>query len=231
MTFSNKTDQIIVTIPVEQFKLDGILTVPEDAKGIILFAHGSGSSRLSKRNQYVANELNQARMATLLFDLLTSEEERIDEYNRALRFDIELLAERLIYATIWTLNQPTTRELNVGYFGASTGGAAALVAAAKYQQELKKHHVRTKSMLKAVVSRGGRPDLAGAYLAEVKAPTLLIIGGLDDVVIDMNQEAMAKMTCTKKMEIVDGATHLFEEPGTLEKVANLAKEWFNKYFG
>lgn len=235
MTSPVKEVQTAISIPVDQFKtgshlghdearilarLDGILTVPANAQGIVLFAHGSGSSRLSKRNQYVANILNDASIATLLFDLLTAEEEGIDEYNRQFRFDIELLALRLLDATKWIQNESKTRDLNIGYFGASTGGAAALVAAAKYPQGIK-----------AVVSRGGRPDLAGPFLEEVKAPTLLIVGGLDDVVIELNQQAMAKMNCPKKFEIVPHATHLFEEPGTLEKVAYLAKQWFDTYLG
>jgi putative phosphoribosyl transferase len=195
--------------------LSGILHVPKNARGIVLFAHGSGSSRLSTRNQYVAAILNEAGMATLLFDLLTPAEEQIDDITREHRFNIELLASRLIAATDWILQYAATKSLAIGYFGASTGGGAALQAAAKKQ-----------AIVKAIVSRGGRPDLAGAALSHVQAPTLLIVGGHDEVVIGMNQHAMEQMHCVKKLVIVPGATHLFEEPGTLDEVAKLAREWF-----
>jgi len=181
----------------------------------VAFAHGSGSSRLSPRNRYVAGVLQAGGLATLLFDLLTEAEERIDVQTRHLRFDIELLAERLAGATDWLLRQDEVAGLALGYFGASTGAAAALMAAACRQEEVG-----------AVVSRGGRPDLAGPLLPQVRAPTLLLVGGLDHVVIEMNQEALARLTCEKKLEIVEGATHLFEEPGTLEEVARLATDWF-----
>lgn len=206
-----------VIIPLEGAHLKGILFIPEHAVGLVLFAHGSGSSRFSTRNQFVAKALNNAGIATLLFDLLTPEEDEIDSRTAELRFDIEFLALRLRLATDWTVKQPTLQKLPLGYFGASTGGGAALVAASKIPQ------------IKAVVSRGGRPDLATVALPHVQAPTLLIVGGNDDVVIGMNEEALAQLRCTKKIEIIPGATHLFEEPGTLEEVARLAKEWFLKY--
>lgn len=207
-----------IEIPINSIYLNGILHIPENANGIVLFVHGSGSSRLSVRNQHVANVLNTANIATLLFDLLTPEEEEVDEFTREHRFNIELLASRLVAVTDWLLQQPKTNHLSIGYFGASTGGGAALQAAAKKQ-----------SVIKAVVSRGGRPDLAGAALSQVKAPTLLIVGGHDEPVIEMNQSAMKEMHCIKKLEIVTGATHLFEEPGALDDVSKLAKDWFIQY--
>lgn len=207
-----------VEIPVEDVCLNGILQIPEDAKGIVLFAHGSGSGRFSERNQYVAHILNKANIATLLFDLLTENEEEVDDVTREYRFNIDLLASRLIVATDWLSQQSMTQNLSVGYFGASTGGGAALQAAAK-----------RKDVVKAVVSRGGRPDLAEANLAFVRAPTLLIVGGNDEVVIEMNKSAMKAMHGVKKLEIVAGATHLFEEPGALDEVAGLAREWFVCY--
>lgn len=197
--------------------LNGNLHVPSAAKAIVLFVHGSGSSRFSPRNQYVANALNQRGLVTLLFDLLTEEEGAIDEITRELRFNIPLLAQRLIATTDWVTQQEKLKSFNIGYFGASTGAAAALIGAAQ----------RPK-LIKAVVSRGGRPDLANHFLAEVKAPTLLIVGGWDDVVIELNQEAKAKMRCEVAMKIVPGATHLFEEPGKMEEVIKLAGEWFEK---
>lgn len=207
-----------IEIPINGIYLNGILQIPENAIGIVLFVHGSGSSRYSVRNQYVANVLNKANIATLLFDLLTPDEEEVDKFTREHRFNIELLASRLVAVTDWLLQQPKTSHLLIGYFGASTGGGAALQAAAK------KH-----SAVKAVVSRGGRPDLAGADLSKVQAPTLLIVGGSDEPVIEMNQNAMQKLHCIKKIEVVPGATHLFEEPGTLDEVAKLAKDWFKQY--
>jgi dienelactone hydrolase len=194
--------------------LTGNLVVPEGASGIVLFAHGSGSSRLSPRNRSVARKLSERGLATLLIDLLTSEEEKIDVHTAHLRFDIGLLSDRLAGAKEWLMEQPETRDLRIGYFGASTGAAAALVAAA----------IHPKS-IGAVVSRGGRPDLAGDLLARVQAPTLLIVGGDDRAVIEMNRDAYAQLTCKKKLEIVPGATHLFEEPGALEAVAGLAGDW------
>lgn len=198
--------------------LGGFLQIPEDANGIVLFAHGSGSSRHSPRNQYVARMLNERGLATLLMDLLTPEEESVDLHTRHLRFDIPFLAERLVLAIKWLQENPETDTFNIGLFGSSTGAAAALVAAAE-----------AGSKVKAVVSRGGRPDLAGAALGHVQAPTLLIVGGFDYTVIELNEQAFELLVCEKKMEIVEGATHLFEEPGTLEEVAKLARGWFQKH--
>jgi dienelactone hydrolase len=206
-----------IRIPAGRATLGGSLTILDQAKGLILFAHGSGSSRHSPRNQFVARTLNQAGLGTLLFDLLTPEEEKIDIYTREHRFDIGLLAERLVYATKWAKEQKETRDLRIGYFGSSTGGGAALVAAAELPNEIF-----------SVVSRGGRPDLAGDALPKVKAPTLLIVGGQDHVVIDLNEQARAQMKCECKIDIVPGATHLFEETGALEQVAKLASDWFVK---
>ncbi|MDP4227764.1 MAG: dienelactone hydrolase family protein [Bacteroidota bacterium] len=208
-----------IQIPINSITLEGNLTIPEGAKGIVVFAHGSGSSRFSSRNRYVAQELQKEGLGTLLFDLLTAEEERIDMVTAHLRFDIDLLANRLVEVTNWLLSNHDTKKLNIGYFGASTGAAAALIAA--------KEHADT---VKAVVSRGGRPDLAEKALPDVKAPTLLIVGGNDFQVIQMNQWALDRLKAEKKeLKIVPGATHLFEEPGTLEEVANLAGKWFKRY--
>ena len=204
-----------VRIPAGRATLDGNLSIPENATALVLFVHGSGSSRHSPRNQFVARTLNNAGLGTLLFDLLTPEEEAIDARTAELRFNIGLLAERLVHATKWAKQQEQTRDLRIGYFGSSTGGAAALVAAAEVQQDVR-----------AVVSRGGRPDLAGEALPKVRAPTLLIVGGNDDVVIELNEQARDRMRCEVKLEIVPGATHLFEEPGALETVAKLASDWF-----
>jgi dienelactone hydrolase len=205
-------------IPVTPITLAGELNIPAEAEGLVLFAHGSGSSRLSPRNQYVAQVINEAGIGTLLFDLLTREEEKIDQRTRHLRFDIDLLARRLAGVTEWVKKQKETSHLRVGYFGASTGAGAALVAAAKLGDQIG-----------AVVSRGGRPDMAGEALPLVVAPSLLIVGGFDDVVIRLNEEALAKLQCVKELKIVPGATHLFEEPGKLEDVAQLAAAWFQKY--
>jgi dienelactone hydrolase len=205
-----------VQIQAGRAVLSGNLHLPKGAAALVLFAHGSGSSRHSPRNQFVARTLNDAGLATLLFDLLTQEEEAIDMQTRELRFNIHLLAERLVHATKWAKQQPQTCDLRIGYFGSSTGGAAALVAAVDVPQGAG-----------AVVSRGGRPDLADEALPEVQAPTLLIVGGNDDIVIELNEQARDKMHCEVKLEIVPGATHLFEEPGTLEKVAKLASDWFS----
>ena len=204
-----------VRIPAGHAMLDGNLTIVDQTRALVLFAHGSGSSRHSPRNQFVARTLNEAGLATLLFDLLTPEEESVDLYTREHRFDIKLLAERLVHATKWAKRQKETRDLRIGYFGSSTGGGAALVAAAELPNEIG-----------AVVSRGGRPDLAGEALPKVKAPTLLIVGGEDHVVIELNEQARAQMKCECKIDIVPGATHLFEEPGALEHVAKLASDWF-----
>ena len=208
----------LVRITAGPVTLEGNLSLPRGARGIVLFAHGSGSSRLSPRNRYVAQLLNQARLATLLVDLLTAQEEAIDLRTARLRFDIGLLAERLVGATDWLLEHPQTRELQIGYFGASTGAAAALVAAAERLDEVA-----------AIVSRGGRPDLAGPRLPQVRAPTLLIVGGNDVQVIELNRAAFAQLRCEKQLVIVPGATHLFEEPGALDEVARLAREWFQRY--
>jgi dienelactone hydrolase len=211
-------DEQLVQVPAGAGTLDGNLGVPAGARGIVLFAHGSGSSRHSPRNRYVAGVLREAGFATLLMDLLTADEEAIDLQTQRLRFDISLLADRLVGATDWLAHNPDTRDLMIGYFGASTGAAAALVAAAQ-----------RPDAVGAIVSRGGRPDLGGAALARVRAPTLLIVGGNDIPVIGMNQEAMAQLHVETKLEIVPGATHLFEEPGALEEVARLAREWFELY--
>ena len=200
--------------------LSGNLTIPEGAAALVLFAHGSGSSRHSPRNQFVARTLNDNGLATLLFDLLTQEEEALDMRTGEHRFNIDLLAERLVHATKWANQQGETRDLRIGYFGSSTGGAAALVAAAEMPREVG-----------AVVSRGGRPDLAGDALPKVQAPTLLIVGGNDDVVIELNEMARDQMRCEVKLEIVSGAMHLFEEPGALEKVAELTSTWFVNHIG
>jgi putative phosphoribosyl transferase len=200
--------------------LSGNLNIPKDANALVLFAHGSGSSRHSPRNQFVARTLNEAGLATLLFDLLTPEEEAIDMRTREHRFNIHLLAERLVHATKWAKQQEPTSNLRAGYFGSSTGGAAALVAAVDAKQDAG-----------AVVSRGGRPDLADKALPKVQAPTLLIVGGNDDIVIELNEQARNRMRCESKLEIIPGATHLFEEPGALEKVAELASDWFVKQIG
>jgi putative phosphoribosyl transferase len=207
-----------VRIPAGETTLEGDIHLPASASGLVLFAHGSGSSRHSPRNQYVAQVLRAAGLGTLLFDLLTPEEEVIDLRTRYLRFDIQLLAERLEEATAWVSHTDETRHMRIGYFGASTGGGAALVAAARLGQAVS-----------AVVSRGGRPDLAGAALPHVLSPTLLIVGGRDDEVIRLNEAAYAQLQCEKSLRIVPKATHLFEEPGALEEVARLATEWFQQY--
>jgi putative phosphoribosyl transferase len=211
----NKTE---MKIPVANVVVEGTLTLPPGAKGVVLFAHGSGSSRFSPRNQYVAKEFNKAKIGTLLFDLLTQEEDETDVVTAEYRFNIALLAERLIGATEWLRNDPLTKRLAFGYFGASTGAAAALIAAAKLPNDIV-----------AVVSRGGRPDLAGDYLPSVAAPTLLLVGGLDTEVIELNRLALDQMTAEKKLVIVPGATHLFEESGTLEEVAKISTNWFLRY--
>jgi putative phosphoribosyl transferase len=205
-----------VRISAGSVALEGNLSLPDHAIALVLFAHGSGSSRHSPRNQFVARTLNNAALATLLFDLLTPDEELIDARTAELRFNIGLLAERLVHATRWAKQEQQTCDLRIGYFGSSTGGGAALVAAAELPQDVS-----------AVVSRGGRPDLAGEALPKVQAPTLLIVGGNDDIVIELNEQARDQMRCEVKLEIVPGATHLFEEPGALERVAQLASDWFS----
>jgi len=204
-----------VKIPVDSMKLDGILTIPKGAAALVIFAHGSGSSRLSPRNRSVAGVLRKAGMGTLLFDLLTAKEDEVYEN----RFDIPLLTGRLKAATLWVRGQPETARLQAGYFGASTGTAVALCAAADFGKEIT-----------AVVSRGGRPDLAEEAIGRVVAPTLLIVGGEDRIVIELNKKAFDMMKAEKQLKIIPGATHLFEEPGALEDVARLAAEWFRKYF-
>ena len=216
MATTTERDEGLVRIDSAGVTLEGNLIVPRGATGIVLFAHGSGSSRFSSRNRYVAEILRQSNLGTLLIDLLTQQEELVDTRTAHLRFDIDLLARRLVGAAEWLGEQHP--DLEVGLFGASTGGGAALVAAAEIPDRIA-----------AVVSRGGRPDLAGDALPLVKAPTLLVVGGDDVPVIAMNQEALDRMTCVKRMEIIPGATHLFEEPGTLEQVAKLASDWFEKY--
>ncbi len=203
-----------VNIRIDSFSLPGTLALPEKACGLILFAHGSGSSRFSSRNRFVAGVLQEAQIGTLLFDLLTAEEDQVYEN----RFNIELITERLIKATEWLVRLDATRGLALGYFGASTGAAAALKAAA-----------RLGSRIKAVVSRGGRPDLAMKVLVRVEAPTLLIVGANDEVVLGLNRKAYEKLQTTKNLEIIPGATHLFEEPGTLEEAAGAAASWFKKH--
>lgn len=209
-----ETQESLVYIPDGNATLTGSLIIPDHAQGIVLFAHGSGSSRLSPRNTFVAEVLQQRGFGTLLMDLLTPEEDM--DYET--RFDINLLAQRLLVATEWLRGHAQAGALPIGYFGASTGAAAALQTAAAVSEPIR-----------AVVSRGGRPDLAWAHLPAVTAPTLLIVGGDDDVVIELNQQAFAEITATKELAIVPGATHLFEEPGTLEQVADLAADWFEKY--
>ncbi|MEX2141729.1 MAG: dienelactone hydrolase family protein [Pirellulales bacterium] len=214
----NKTEQTI-RIALSDGSLEGNLTLPESAQAVVLFAHGSGSSRFSPRNRFVADVLHDAGLATLLVDLLTHKEERVDVTTAHFRFDIPLLAARLIKTTDWLAESPTTRDLRVGYFGASTGAAAALVAAAG------------RPAIWAVVSRGGRPDLAGDALEDVRAAVLLIVGGHDLPVLDLNEEAYEKLVKAreKRIEIVPRATHLFEEPGALEAVARLAADWFTQH--
>jgi dienelactone hydrolase len=204
----------LVRIPMDAEVHEGVLGIPPGAKGIVLFAHGSGSGRLSPRNNYVASVLRESGIATLLFDLLTEVEDRVYET----RFDIDLLTHRLLLATEWVQQQPLLRPLGIGYFGASTGAAAALKAAAAFG-----------GVIQAVVSRGGRPDMAGADLSRVVAPTLLIVGGDDDVVIGLNRQAHGKLHAEKELKIIPGATHLFEESGTLEQVAELAARWFAQH--
>jgi dienelactone hydrolase len=208
-----------VKIPVSKTSsIEGNLTIPPNAKAVIIFAHGSGSGRFSPRNQYVAKIFNQAGLATLLINLLTSDEETVDEDTGEFRFNINLLAKRLVSATEWLKLDAKTSSCAYGYFGASTGAAAALIAAAKLASDIK-----------AVVSRGGRPDLADDYLQDVRAPTLFLVGGLDSVVLELNQKAMDRMDAKKELVIIPGATHLFEEAGKLEEVAKLSTKWFKRY--
>ncbi len=216
--FSPRVDERPVRIPTGTVTLDGNLAIPEGARGVVLFAHGSGSSRHSPRNRFVAQVLREAGLATLLMDLLTRQEEAADAVTGHLRFDIPFLSERLVGATDWLLQDADARGLRIGYFGASTGAAAALVAA-----------VQRPAAVGAIVSRGGRPDLARAVLAQVQAPTLLIVGERDRTVLAMNEDALRELRAEKDLAIVSGATHLFEEPGALEEVARLASGWFVRH--
>jgi putative phosphoribosyl transferase len=209
-----------VHIPIGAIQLEASLTIPADARGVVVFAHGSGSSRQSPRNRFVAQSLNGRRMATLLVDLMTEEEESVDAYTGGrIRFDIKRLSTRLAAASDWITREKGLAGLPIGYFGASTGAAAALVAAAERPDGIR-----------AVVSRGGRPDLAGGDLARVRAPTLLIVGGADYTVIRLNRDAMQRLRAENHLAVIPGATHLFEEPGALEEVARLAGEWFESHF-
>lgn len=209
-----------VTVRLNSVQLDGYLSIPTAATGVVVFAHGSGSSRHSPRNRYVADILNEAGLATLLIDLLNADEQEADLQTGQLRFDIGFLATRLIAITQWLREQPQVAGLKIGYFGASTGAGAALVAAAELPR-----------LIHAVVSRGGRPDLAGSALEYVEAPTLAIVGGHDPQVLELNRQALAKMHAVKSLEVIPGASHLFEEPGALEKVAKLARTWFAEELG
>ena len=209
------TRSVVIKLP--EASLHGDLALPENARGLVIFAHGSGSTRHSPRNRFVAERINKEGLGTLLMDLLTEDEERIDDVTRELRFDIRLLARRVSQVVTWAGQQKGLKQLNIGLFGSSTGAAAAVVAAADSAE------------VKAVVSRGGRPDLAGDALTRVNCPTLLIVGGHDDVVIELNEAAKAQMSCPAELVVVPGATHLFEEPGSLENVADLAAEWFARY--
>jgi pimeloyl-ACP methyl ester carboxylesterase len=210
--------EYLVHVGADAVTLVGDLRLPEDARAVVLFAHGSGSGRRSPRNRHVAELLNEAKLATLLIDLLTGDEEAIDLYTAHLRFDIKLLARRLISATDWLTLRADTRHLPIGYFGASTGAAAALVAA-----------INRPDVIRAIVSRGGRPDLAGPALPRVRAPTLLIVGGNDVQVIELNRMALLELGGEKRLVIVPGATHLFEEPGALDEVARLSRDWFERH--
>jgi dienelactone hydrolase len=214
---TNKDLEVIIPFN-RSIYLNGILNVPADTQRMVIFVHGSGSGRLSPRNQKIANSLNNANFATLLFDLLTSDEDVLDEMTREYRFNIPLLISRLEATTNWVLSQPEFKRFNIGYFGASTGAAAALIAAAQ-----------NNNTIKAVVSRGGRADLAEEALPFVEAPTLLIVGGNDREVIKLNEIAMSAMRCINQLEIIPGATHLFEEPGKLDEVALLAIAWFERF--
>ena len=217
-TFRSHGEGRRVEVRAGSVVLDGDLGIPRDARGIVLFAHGSGSSRHSPRNRFVAGLLREGHLGTFLIDLLTAEEEAVDAATGYLRFDIDLLGNRLIAITDWLLAYPETRALQIGYFGASTGGAAALLAAS-----------RRAGAVQAVVTRGGRPDLAWSALPQVMAPTLLIVGGRDLAVLDLNRKALEALRVEKVLAVVAGATHLFEEPGALEEVARLAREWFDRH--
>ncbi len=208
-----------IEIPLSNNVLNGELTLVDNPIGIAIFAHGSGSSRFSKRNQLVAKILNEQKISTLLFDLLTNEEEELDKETLEYRFNIQLLSKRLLTATKWIQSNPNIKNLKIGYFGASTGAAAALIAASSIPNEIK-----------AIVSRGGRPDLANSYLSQISSPTLLIVGELDFTVLKLNEEAYNQINCEKDIKIIKNATHVFEEGHSLEEVAMLASKWFEKYF-
>jgi pimeloyl-ACP methyl ester carboxylesterase len=216
--FSSRGEGQVIAVRADQVALEGELGIPEDARGIVLFAHGSGSSRHSPRNRFVAGFLRKDHLGTFLIDLLTTSEEAADKATGHLRFDIDLLGDRLVAITDWLQSYSETRRLPIGYFGASTGAAAALVAAAD-----------RPGAVHAVVSRGGRPDLAWPVLPQVTAPTLLIVGGYDFDVLDLNRKALERLRAEKALAVVPGATHLFEEPGALEEVARLAREWFSRH--
>ncbi|ODS24526.1 hydrolase [Candidatus Endobugula sertula] len=215
---NNKIVDEEITIPINNIRLEGHLHIPEKAKGLVIFAHGSGSSRHSSRNRYVAEVLNKRQLGTVLIDLLSAQEEEVDLQTHHLRFDIPLLASRLVGIVNWVTDQDTTKHFNIGYFGSSTGAGAALIAAAKKAEPIT-----------AIVSRGGRPDLAGKFLTQVKAPTLLLVGEYDPQVIELNQQALAHLNLQSQLNVIPRATHLFEEPGTLERVAHLAVEWFEQF--
>lgn len=217
-TLRKNNNEHLVSVQAGDITLSGNLVIPAGAQGIVLFAHGSGSSRHSPRNRHVAKVLNDTGLATLLFDLLTAQEDSIDQQSYHLRFDIGLLASRLKGATDWISQNSATHMFNIGYFGASTGSAAALIAAAEQPDRIR-----------AIVSRGGRPDLAGTALTRIQAPTLLVVGGNDPIVINLNQDAFRGISAEKQLKIIPGATHLFEESGTLEQVATLASQWFQRY--
>jgi dienelactone hydrolase len=208
----------LVHIAADSAFIEGNLSIPKGAEGVVLFAHGAGSSRHSSRNNFVAEKLHQGGLATLLIDLLTPEEKEIDRRTRRIRFDIDRLGERVVGATDWLLEQPETADLNIGIFGSSTGAAGALIAAAERPQAVE-----------AVVSRGGRVDMAEAVLDEVAAPTMLIVGGRDVQVLSLNRQALAQLGTEKELEVIAGAGHLFEEPGALDEVAALAREWFQRH--
>jgi putative phosphoribosyl transferase len=209
-----------VVVRLDSVELEGYLSLPTAATGVVVFAHGSGSSRHSPRNRYVADVLNEGALATLLIDLLNADEQEVDQQTSQLRFDIPFLANRLVAITQWLRNQPQVHGLNIGYFGASTGAGAALVAAAELPR-----------LIHAVVSRGGRPDLAGDALESVHAPTLAIVGGNDRAVLELNRQALTRMKCVKALQVIPGASHLFEELGALEEVAKLARVWFVEELG
>ena len=217
-TVQSNVEERAIRVATGRVTLEGNLNLPREARGVVLFAHGSGSSRHSPRNRHVATVLNEGKLATLLIDLLTPDEEAIDLRTAQLRFDIGLLAERLVGTTDWLTQHEDTRHLRIGIFGASTGAAAALVAAAE-----------RPNVVDAVVSRGGRPDMAGSALPHVRAPTLLVVGGNDTQVLELNRMAYAQLRCERRLMIVAGATHLFEEPGALDEVAQLARDWFERH--